>query len=881
MASLSGVFNLQELTDLGALGAGMRLYTYAPSTTTLKVAYTDAAGTIPHSYTSDGLGGQYLALNSRGELPAPLFLAAGGYDIALKTSAGVTVWTRQAFNMTDAFGDAAGAASIFFQQTGTGAAVRNMLDKMREAKSVADFGAVGDGATDDTTAIQNALNACLNLDFGDQTKNYRVTGTLVVRSNTQLLGNGARIFQETLQTPLFNCVDKDRVTFTGLSMTGAQMSTATAGTFVIGRRYSIMTVGTTNFVGLGAASNTAGVFFTATAAGTGTGTASTFYNTPNSQDIGIKADRATNLTVERCNFDRFAYSPLMVALWGSNIKFLHNVVTGPGAAILNPLSLPDPQVPGFRNCTGVTILGYGIEVHGNTFSGTSQGVYIGQQSQNFKVTSNTVLDTVVEHGMYCDAGCKHGHVTNNDFNNTKLIGAKVQWYDLTLAATALVVGGTYVIDSVGATDFTLCGAASNTVGLEFRATAVGTGTGVCSLPDPCNIVVSHNSVNNAGGDGLLAINAGPATIATITGVTQANPGVFTTAAAHTLAVGDLIDIGGVLGMTPVNSAFRVAAVPTATTFRVRTPAGELNTTAFPAYVSGGTVARPVYGRGIVFANNTLKNIGQDCISARYCDGINIEGNTIETGARVGIYQLLTLNANTAGNIVRDVQQNGIYCYSPIDQCSIYDNNLLNPGAAGVDLAGASSGIFVEGDGGGIVEGNIVQGELTRTKMLYGIQLGSGDKTQWSIDDNQVYDAEGAIVALHGLDNASLRSFSGNIGTAATGPDALTGLATALPNRGNPRPDWWSDAAPTTGFWPQGSKVWKILPNAGDPLGWVNVSSGSPGTFVPFGAVQSANAYTVTNPSTDRALNVTADTLPQVAAVLGTLIADLQASGVLK
>lgn len=40
-------------------------------------------------------------------------------------------------------------------------------------------------------------------------------------------------------------------------------------------------------------------------------------------------------------------------------------------------------------------------------------------------------------------------------------------------------------------------------------------------------------------------------------------------------------------------------------------------------------------------------------------------------------------------------------------------------------------------------------------------------------------------------------------------------------------------------------------------------------------------YTVTNPTTDRGLNVTGDTLPQVAQVLGTLIADLQARGLIK
>jgi len=95
-ASLTGVFSLQEFTDLGVPMVGGRLYTYTYGTTTHKTAYTDKAGTIPHTYTSDGVGGQYIALNARGELPAPLYLASGSYDIALKTSTGATVWTRRA-----------------------------------------------------------------------------------------------------------------------------------------------------------------------------------------------------------------------------------------------------------------------------------------------------------------------------------------------------------------------------------------------------------------------------------------------------------------------------------------------------------------------------------------------------------------------------------------------------------------------------------------------------------------------------------------------------------------------------------------------------------------------------------------------------------------
>ena len=39
------------------------------------------------------------------------------------------------------------------------------------------------------------------------------------------------------------------------------------------------------------------------------------------------------------------------------------------------------------------------------------------------------------------------------------------------------IGTSYVIANLGTTDFTLIGAASNTVGVNFTATGVGTGTG--------------------------------------------------------------------------------------------------------------------------------------------------------------------------------------------------------------------------------------------------------------------------------------------------------------------------------------------------------------------------------------------------------------------
>jgi hypothetical protein len=67
--------------------------------------------------------------------------------------------------------------------------------------------------------------------------------------------------------------------------TRGEPSLVTAGSFVIGSIYTIISVGSTSFTSIGASSNTVGVTFTATAAGTGTGTAmpgtATYYTVSN------------------------------------------------------------------------------------------------------------------------------------------------------------------------------------------------------------------------------------------------------------------------------------------------------------------------------------------------------------------------------------------------------------------------------------------------------------------------------------------------------------------------------------------------------------------------------------------------------------------------
>jgi hypothetical protein len=63
-----------------------------------------------------------------------------------------------------------------------------------------------------------------------------------------------------------------------LAGTTKQLVDVTAGNFIIGQTYIITSVGTTNFIAIGASSNTVGVTFTATGIGTGDGTASIVIN---------------------------------------------------------------------------------------------------------------------------------------------------------------------------------------------------------------------------------------------------------------------------------------------------------------------------------------------------------------------------------------------------------------------------------------------------------------------------------------------------------------------------------------------------------------------------------------------------------------------------
>ena len=78
-----------------------------------------------------------------------------------------------------------------------------------------------------------------------------------------------------------------------------------------------------------------------------------------------------------------------------------------------------------------------------------------------------------------------------------------------------------------------------------------------------------------------------AATANVSNATQANPCVITTSAAHTYTTGDTVSFSGVGGMVNLNTGTYTITVLSSTTFSLN----GTDSTAFPAYTTGGTVTR--------------------------------------------------------------------------------------------------------------------------------------------------------------------------------------------------------------------------------------------------------------------------------------------------
>ena len=109
-------------------------------------------------------------------------------------------------------------SSVTYTNTGTGATGRPLQERLEDTVSVLDFGAVGDGVTDDTAAIQAAINANGGIYFPEGV--YLCGEVNLPESDVDVFSFGATL-QGTSGTYIFRQVDRAHTfKMEGLNFTG-------------------------------------------------------------------------------------------------------------------------------------------------------------------------------------------------------------------------------------------------------------------------------------------------------------------------------------------------------------------------------------------------------------------------------------------------------------------------------------------------------------------------------------------------------------------------------------------------------------------------------------------------------------------------------------
>lgn len=178
-----GGFAGQFFDNNGVILSGGKIHTYVAGTTTPQATYTSSSGATPHTNP--------IILDSAGRVPGgEIWLTDGlSYKFVIETSLAVLLGTYD-----DVYGvKSSDASNINYTADFAGAVTQTVEDRLEQYLSVKDFGAVGNGVANDTTAFQAALTATANGTLYIPEGTYRVTSALVANSINIVCGGTVTI----------------------------------------------------------------------------------------------------------------------------------------------------------------------------------------------------------------------------------------------------------------------------------------------------------------------------------------------------------------------------------------------------------------------------------------------------------------------------------------------------------------------------------------------------------------------------------------------------------------------------------------------------------------------------------------------------------------
>jgi parallel beta-helix repeat protein len=512
------------------------------------------------------------------------------------------------------------ATDIKYNEGGTGAVTRTLELRLQDCVSVKDFGALGDGTNDDTTAIQSALNSGALYVFVPQ-GTYKITSTLTIPTGVEFYGcDNSSVISLANNASMISTTGSN-IVVRNMKLNGNSSTYNNAGnnaiyvnwTSIAGSNLKISNVSIINIAG-------AGIIALASS-----GTAS------------------TEMWIENCNIENTGAHGIIIQDYISNVWIIGNKVKYTGLLVSDRpgitasrngsnVTVADNICIGSPSALGVSVHGISIDtttnasVTGNNISGwIGYGIEIGL-STNCTVSANTITN-VKNAGIALSANQSTSQVNNNITISGNTITAPNG-----PGIYSFITGGTGTLFNQNIS------VVGNTV--NGSTTSSGIYMGLCNI-----LSITGNSVYNNYLSGIYildcknvltsantVVNNNISTLLSVSSITQSSGTVtVTTSASHGYTTGNLITImnaipaeyNGTYTITVTGTnTFTYSDLPTTLQSPALALSGGILCTK-PNSLSAGGV-RPVYSvltskETLVFGHNTVMDNG---FSDYYSPGYN-------------------------------------------------------------------------------------------------------------------------------------------------------------------------------------------------------------------------------------------------------------------